>query len=73
MATGENFMRINRNTDIEKAKNKLQETKENLHNYLKENNYHFNEKALKLEKKIELAEYNLYCIEYEDNRRRTWK
>ncbi len=30
-------------------------------------------KAQHLEKVIEVAEYKLWCEQYEDNRRRTWK
>jgi len=73
MATGENFLRINRNSTIKTLKEKLNAARENLTNYLKQNEWCFDQKAIKLEKEIELAEYNLYCAEYEDNRRRNWK
>lgn len=40
--------------------------------YLRKLGYH-DEKAIKLEKNIEIAEYNLYCYEEEDRIRRNWK
>jgi len=69
--TGENFKRINGNAEIKKLRDKIQEAKEIFWNYLKQLNY--DEKALNLEKQIEIAEYELWCAEYEDNRKRNWK
>jgi hypothetical protein len=72
--TGENFKRINRsNSDVRILRDKLEEARIKLHYYLKDNEYNFDQKALRLEKEIELAEHNLHCAEYEDNRRRNWK
>lgn len=41
--------------------------------HIKNGGWLYDEKAMKLEKNIEIAEYNLYCYEYEDNRRRIWR
>jgi hypothetical protein len=72
--TGENFKRFlgNANRDIKQLKDEVQKSKEIFWQYTKQNNYYCDEKALKLMKQIEVAEYNLYCAEYEDNRRRNW-
>lgn len=77
--TGENFRRFsgNGNSDIKELKNKIQNIKneraevQNI-NTIKE--YGFDSgKHDKLTQQIESLEYELYCVEYEDNRRRNWK
>ena len=70
--TGENFKRFNRNTDLEQLKNAVQKAKETFWNYMKKIEWVYDDKAIKLEKDIEIADYNLSCAEYEDNRRRNW-
>lgn len=77
--TGENFRRFSgsANSDIKKLKNEIQKVKdecsklENV-NIIKE--YGFDSvKHNKLTQQIERLEYELYGLEYEDNRRRNWK
>jgi hypothetical protein len=71
--TGENFKRINRNSTIKYLREEVQQARETFWNYMKKIGWVYDDKASKLEKEIELAEHNLYCAEYEDNRRRTWQ
>lgn len=73
MITGSNFKRVNSNAEIKRLKEKLEEAREIFWNYLKKIEWCYDQKALKLEKEIELTEYELYCAEYEDNRQRNWK
>lgn len=72
MITGENFKRVNKNRTIEQLKDKLQKEKENLHYYLKLNDWVYDDKSVKLENQIKEIEYQIYCAEYEDNRKRNW-
>lgn len=84
MITGEKAFALRGNCmrDIKKLKEELQNAKEKLHEYnLKirdielgyiDGNWNY-EELHKLEKQIEIAEYNLYCERYEDNHRRNWK
>jgi len=65
-------MRINRGTDIKALKEVLEKARQTFWEYLKSIEWIYDDKALKLEKEIDIAEYNLYCAEYEDNRRRNW-
>jgi hypothetical protein len=71
--TGENFMRIDRDNTIKYLREEVQQARETFWSYMRKNGWLYDSKAIKLEKEIELAEHNLYCAEYEDNRRRTWK
>lgn len=74
MLTGSNAFSL-RGADKtrENLKNSIEEAKNKFHEYIKSIEWIYNKKAIKLEKDIEIAEYNLYCYEYEDNRRRNWK
>ena len=67
---GENFKRFNHNTDLEQLKDAIQKAKETFWNYMKKLEWIYDDKAIKLENDSEIAEHNLYCAEYEDNRRR---
>lgn len=74
--TGENFMRLNRNSKKSELQEKIYTLKnecaelENI-NTIREQGFD-SEKHDKLIKQIERLEYLIYCIEYEDNRRRNW-
>ncbi len=52
---------------------KIEAAKIKFWEYMEKVDYAYDKKALKLEKEIEVAEYNMYCSEYEDNRKRNWK
>lgn len=72
--TGENFKTINRkNTELINLKNKLQETKEKLWEYIKQNEYCFDNYSLKLEQKIKKLEMEIDIVIQHDNLRRSWK
>lgn len=75
MLTGSNAfaMRGSRRKEIELLNEAIQKAKLKFWDYMKSIEWIYDEKAIKLEKQIEIAEYNLYCYEYEDNRRRNWK
>ena len=73
MVTGENFKRINGNATIKILKDTLIKTQQIFWQYLKNNEFTFDKKAVQLENDVKLAEYELYCTEYEDNRKRNWK
>ncbi|MCY9738171.1 hypothetical protein M5X17_31250 [Paenibacillus alvei] len=72
---GEKFKRVNRkNSEIEKLKAELENARVAFTNYSKasdEDSWSFDE-LYRLEKVVVNLEYNLYCTEYEDNRRRNW-
>jgi hypothetical protein len=72
--TGENFKSLNRsgNTDL---KNKLCAAKEKFTQHIKkcgEENWS-SDLLNALESNIEKIEYEVWCEEYEDNRRRNWR
>jgi hypothetical protein len=75
MAVGENFIRICGNSmqEIKRLTQEVQKAKENFWAYMNKIEWYYDDKAIRLEKQIEVAEYNLWCEEYEDNRRRNWK
>ena len=73
MSTGENFKRLSgKNPEIKRAKDEVQRARETFWNYIKELEWTYDEKALRLEKDIETAENELWAAEYEDNRHRNW-
>lgn len=68
--TGENFIRLDRGRDIKEAKEKLQKAKNEHGKYehmAGDPNWSF-DKMDKLTRKVEEAEYELYCLEYERDR-----
>jgi len=73
--TGENAFRMRGSNRIakENLENAVNKAKEIFWNHMDKISWIYDNKALKLEKNIEIAEYNLYCFEYEDNRKRNWK
>ena len=75
MLSGSNAlaMRGAHSKGMETLKAKIQEAKTRYWDYLKENEWIHDEKAIELEKQVSQAEYELYREEYEDNRRRNWK
>ena len=73
---GENFKFLNRhNTEIAKLKNDLQKAGIAFTDYSKDvENKKWNwGKLHSLENEVKQLEYQLYCAEYEDNRKRNWR
>ena len=75
MLTGSNAfaMRGTGNKERQKLENDIREASIKFSEYMKSIEWTYDNKAIQLEKNIEMAEYNLYCYEYEDNRRRNWR
>ena len=75
MITGSNAfaMRGSRSKAMEYLRDKVEEARSTYWDYLKENEFAHDEKAMKLKSEHERAEYELYCEEYEENRSRNWK
>jgi len=74
--TGENFKFLNRgNSDIQNLKNELQKAKVIFTDYANDTeNKKWNWTELyKLEDNVKKLEHQLYCVEYEANRKRNWK
>jgi len=74
--TGENFKLLNRsNSNIENLKNELQKAKVIFTDYANDtDNKKWDWKEFyKLEDNVKNLEYQLYCAEYEDSRKRNWK
>lgn len=61
------------NTEIGKLRGQLEKVKNTFWEYLKQNGWVYDEKALKLEGHIAIIENTLYHAEHEDNRRRNWR
>lgn len=74
--TGENFKSANRkNTEIEKLKTELDNAKIEYTNYSKNSdtdNWSW-DKLNSFEETVINLEYQLWCAEYEDKRRRNWR
>ena len=73
--TGENFKRINRqsNAGLKETLAKANEAFTLYANLKSVTEEAFSyDKMHKLEREAKIAEYELYCAEYEDNRRRNW-
>lgn len=79
MATGENFRRINCGSEINSQKEKIQKLKDERYTLYRKafntdgGDYKAEIKWEKICKEIDYEEYQLWCIEYEDNRRRNWR
>jgi hypothetical protein len=71
---GENFKRLNRKRDT-KLEEALEDAKVDFTKYAKNagtEGWNWDE-LNRLERKVEIIEYELWCAEYEDNRKRNWK
>jgi len=75
MLTGSNAFAIRgtSNKERQNLENAIQEASIKFSEYMKSIEWTYDNKAIQLEKNIVIAEYNLYCAEYEDNRRRNWR
>lgn len=71
--TGENFKLLNRKCDT-KIKDELNNAKVTFTKYAKNadsDNWNWDE-LNRLEQQVKTLEYELYCFQYEDNRKRNW-
>lgn len=75
MAMGSNAlsMRGSNRAAKENLQDAINEAKNKFWGHMGKIGWIYDDKAIRLEKDIETAEYNLSCYEYEDDRRRNWK
>lgn len=74
--TGENFKSVNRkNTEVEKLKVEIENARIAFTNYSKNSDTDdwSWDKLHSIEETVNSLEYQLWCAEYEDNRRRNWR